>query len=149
MKFIAHRGNVSGKNPALENTHAQIEAAIDLGFDVEIDVWYSEGSFYLGHDRACEITSSKFLLDSHLWCHAKNIKALHALMNIGAHCFAHNTDDVVLTSKGYLWTFPGKALTNKSVCVLPEKQQYLDLFECHGICSDEISKYKQVFDARS
>ena len=36
-------------------------------------------------------------------------------------CFFHDSDDCVLTSKNNIWTFPGKHLTEKSICVMPEK----------------------------
>ena len=36
-------------------------------------------------------------------------------------------DDVTITSKGYLWTFPGKKIFKKSICVLPEKTNYKNL----------------------
>ena len=38
MKLIAHRGNIHGENPSEENKPEYIDAAIDKGYDVEIDV---------------------------------------------------------------------------------------------------------------
>ena len=49
MKIIAHRGNLSGPTQT-ENHPDQIKKALDLGFDVEIDVWYKENKVFLGHD---------------------------------------------------------------------------------------------------
>ena len=31
------------------------------------------------------------------------------------HCFRHQEDDVTLTSRGYMWTYPGKPLTEKQI----------------------------------
>jgi len=58
------------------------------------------------------------------------------------HCFWHQEDDVTLTSKGYIWTYPGKDLTENSIVVMPEK--YLEKWweysfkKCRAICSDYI-----------
>jgi len=50
MKLISHRGNISGVYTDLENTEGYIQKAIDLGYEVEIDVWYKDFKLYLGHD---------------------------------------------------------------------------------------------------
>ena len=76
-----------------------------------------------------------------LWCHAKNIAALEELTSLGAHVFWHQEDDVTLTSRGFLWTYPGKDLTSKSICVMPEKAKYKTI-ECAGICTDYIKRYE-------
>ena len=70
------------------------------------------------------------------------IEALKAMLNRGAHCFWHQEDDVTLTSNGYIWTYPGKQLTTKSICVLPElkKQNHS---ACYGICTDYPMIYKE------
>ena len=51
MKLIAHRGNINGINSQRENTIDYIEEAIQLGYDVEIDLNLHKGGFYLGHDK--------------------------------------------------------------------------------------------------
>ena len=84
---------------------------------------------------------TKFLKNSRFWCHAKNINALSELERINCHYFWHQEDDFTLTSKGIIWTYPGKYLTNKSICVLPEKTNVKE-FDCLGICSDLIENYK-------
>jgi len=50
MILISHRGNVSGPNPKMENSPLFIQSALEQGFNVEIDVWYKDKKFYLGHD---------------------------------------------------------------------------------------------------
>ena len=141
--LIAHRGNISGKNPELENTPAYIEAAIKQGYDVEIDVWYIDGKFYLGHDGPEIETTLKYLDNDSFWCHCKNIEALCELINTSVHCFFHQNDDVTLTSKRLLWVFPGKVLVPGSICVMPELGYDGDISSCAGICSDVISEYKK------
>ena len=144
MILISHRGNIDGKNPGFENNPEYITATMKKGYCVEIDVWLNNGVFFLGHDAPRYEVDWKFLLHPAMWCHAKNIQALSAMKDFGAHCFWHQTDDVTLTSKGYLWTFPGMLLTEKSVCVMPEKASYTtnELSSCYGICTDNVIQYK-------
>ena len=51
MILISHRGNTNGVNHEKENSISYIEDALNLGFDVEVDVWYHEDNFYLRHDE--------------------------------------------------------------------------------------------------
>ena len=61
MKLIAHRGNITGRNPDEENSPDYISQAIQKGYDVEVDVWLMDG-IYLGHDKPQYETSIDFLL---------------------------------------------------------------------------------------
>ena len=139
MILISHRGNIDGRNPIYENSDKYCQTAIDKGFNVEIDVWYTD-TWWTGHDRPGYRVSVDFLKKKEVWCHAKNIEALNRLLDLGAHCFFHQNDNVTLTSKGYLWTNPTHQLTEKSICVLPELQT-IDIKGCAGICSDYIERY--------
>jgi hypothetical protein len=145
MKFISHRGNLEGKEPE-ENTLKKIIYCVNNDFDVEIDVWSLNNELFLGHDFGQHYVHIETLmsLKNKLWIHCKNIEALHMLSNKDLNIFFHNTDDCTLTSKGLIWTYPGKQLTSLSVCVLPENANYSinNLNECYGICSDQIKKYK-------
>ena len=145
MKFIAHRGNVDGPNPELENSPGYILSAIDLGYDVEIDVWRKDDVWYLGHDEPQYETNTTFLRNRHLWCHAKNLDAFKLLLDKNIHCFWHQEDDYTLTSKGYIWAYPGKQLSEKSVCVMPEttSNSLGSLLHVFGLCSDYVSRYKE------
>ena len=51
MKLISHRGNLEGPNPERENHPDYIYEAIQAGYDVEIDIWFVDGKFKLGHDE--------------------------------------------------------------------------------------------------
>jgi glycerophosphoryl diester phosphodiesterase len=130
MKFISHRGNISGKIPGRENTKEYIEEAIAKGYDVEIDVWCKDGHLWLGHDEPIEKTSLWWLKNHNLWCHAKNIEAAREMWGYGCiHFFYHQTDDITLTSSNYFWTYPGKRpLTDISVAVLPEHANWKKKF---------------------
>jgi glycerophosphoryl diester phosphodiesterase len=82
MKLIAHRGNINGKINTRENTQLYIQEAIDKGYDVEVDVWYKDNKFWLGHDYPEIKTDLNWLLkrQDSLWVHCKNFKALTQLI---------------------------------------------------------------------
>ena len=141
MIYISHRGNLNGPDPSMENNPEQIIKCIEEGFDVEIDVWFLEG-WHLGHDKPQYKVDVGFLKTKGLWCHAKNIEALCELRKHRINCFWHQEDDVTLTVSGFLWTFPGKKLTEMSICVMPEIHSP-DLSFCAGICTDYPIKYKK------
>lgn len=144
MIYIAHRANYIRKNLSTENTINQINYCLSLGVNVEIDVWYTENSWWLGHDKPQYPIDKQFLFNNKLWCHAKNNDAFFQMINQkNIHCFWHETDAYTLTSSGYIWAYPGAKLNNQSICVLPEKCLYTtdELQHCAGICSDEIEKY--------
>ena len=79
--LIAHRGNTNGPSPH-ENHPDYIEQAMAAGFDVETDVWYVEGGWFLGHDSAEYEIEENFLENPKLWCHAKNLSALERMLAI-------------------------------------------------------------------
>lgn len=140
LLFIAHRGNTNGPNPSRENHPLYIQEALDKGYFVEIDVWLHNGKLFLGHDFPQHETTIHFLKSSNrIVCHAKNTEALKMLVTEELHCFSHNQDDVVLTSRKWLWTFPGKTLTSKSVAVMPEREKKWDISVCFAVCSDYVT----------
>ena len=157
MKLIAHRGNTDGPNPSEENNPEYIEEAIANGFDAEIDIWYPPQAeqFYLGHDKP-QYAVTWFWLAKYvdrLWIHCKNIDALCKFTDTGGYnYFWHDTDNFTLTSKKYIWTYPGQPYTPKSVIVMPESMMVFPNFEtelsdmkaynCYGICSDYVGRMK-------
>jgi hypothetical protein len=142
MILISHRGNINDRKPELENSIPYIEAATRL-YDVEIDVWVIDDKFYLGHDAPIYPTDERFLCNEKFWCHAKNLDALVAMLNNGRiHCFWHQEDDVTLTSKNYLWTYPGKPIASiGAIAVVPERAKNWDISKAAGVCSDFIIKF--------
>ena len=148
MIYISHRGNLNGSNPNWENDPDYIRETLDKGFDVEIDVWYENSSFYLGHDKPIHKIDVGFLKKNGLWCHAKDIDTLNIMLSYSdIHCFWHQEDDVTLTSRNFIWTYPGKPLTENSITVLPELNNDNSLTmlpkKLLGICSDFITRYKE------
>jgi hypothetical protein len=147
MILISHRGNITQPNPNLENTPDYIQAALKEGYDCEIDVWFLNGSFWLGHDFGVYKIDKSFLINSHLWCHAKNIDALKEMTkNRMIHCFWHQTDDFTLTSQNFIWCYPGKEIpSSNSIVLMTEKHPRLSnapLTGYAGVCSDYINLFK-------
>ena len=142
MIKISHRGNINGRIIEAENRPDYIEDTLRLGYDVEVDVWFLNKKFYLGHDEALYVTDKVFLSNPRLWVHCKNIEALEMLdEKLEIHYFWHQNDMVTLTSQGTIWAYPGKQPIKNSIAVMPEI--YGDnIIQCLGICSDYIEKYK-------
>ena len=142
--LISHRGNLTGALPDEENRPSYIMNALENGFECQVDVWSKNDKFYLGHDEPQYETNELFLESKGLWCRAKNVDALEKMIvNKSIHCFFHDKDDVTLTSRNILWTYPNKQLTNKSICVSPEKVYGgIKTGSCLGICSDFVLLYK-------
>ncbi len=144
MVLISHRGNTNGKFESYENEPAYIDKAISEGFDVEIDVWMVEGQLFLGHDIPQYGITQDFLNKRYerLWIHCKNIEAMEWFNMIGGfNYFWHEEDTLTLTSKGYMWVYPGKQPVVGSIAVMPEIHND-NLDNCIGICSDYIERYK-------
>lgn len=155
MKYIAHRGNTHGPKPELENSPDYIDKAIEHGFDVEIDIWYVDEVFYLGHDEPQYKIDIKYILDRYarLWCHCKNLQALDQLLPYRLlNVFVHDKDMATLTSQNHVWTYPGSTYyTRNSICVMPEWEATCDVSDwkpeltfinCetlpYGVCSDFV-----------
>ena len=141
MKLISHRGNIKGSKPKYENYPNYICQALKLGYEVEVDVRWHKGHFYLGHDKPQFKVSKAFLKNKKIWCHAKDVKAFEKLKEIKSIHFWHQKDDYTLTSNGYFWTYPGKKISKNSIYVSIGKKK-LKKINCAGICSDYISNYR-------
>ncbi len=125
----------------MENFPLQILKVLYLGLECEIDIWYINNKYYLGHDFPNYSIEEKFLEHNKLWCHAKNIQALQKMIkNNKIHCFWHENDKVTLTSKSYIWSFPSNKVIKDSIAVLPELYN-TNISECTGICSDFCYNY--------
>jgi len=143
MKIISHRGNLFGSSKERENNFSAIKECFIFDFDVEVDVWYYKNNYYLGHDKPTTCITKEFLLNEKLWCHAKNLDALKQMLEDKIHCFWHQNDDYTLTSRGYIWTYPGKEVSKNSVIVSNEKIKQ----PCFGVCTDYPIKFKNEKDS--
>jgi hypothetical protein len=145
MILISHRGNINGRIEEAENRPDYIDDAIELGYDVEVDIWVIEGTFYLGHDEQQYGVTLDWLnkRKDKLWIHCKNIEAVEFfnLLFETYNYFWHQEDTVTLTSKGFIWAYPGKQPITRSIAVMPELFND-DISQCLGICSDHIFNFK-------
>ena len=145
MQFlISHRGNISGKS-LLENSPDYIDNALEKGFDVEIDIRYTDNKLLLGHDKGQYPISLDWINErkNKLWAHCKDKYSIEYLNSKSSeiHFFFHEDDDLTITSKGFLWVFPGMQPVQNSIAVMPEL--YNDnIKQCIGVCSDFINNYK-------
>lgn len=145
MQFlISHRGNINGKS-LLENSPDYIDNALEKGFDVEIDIRYIDNKLLLGHDKGQYPISLDWLNErkNKLWVHCKDKYSIEYLNSKSSeiHFFFHEDDDLTITSKGFLWVFPGMQPVQNSIAVMPEL--YNDnIKQCIGVCSDFINNYK-------
>lgn len=129
--LISHRANLDGPDTAKygENHPDSIKYVLNkTKHDVEVDLWKIDSDLFLGHDKPeYKIHKNLFLVDlpSHrIWIHAKNLEALSFCAEVfyDFNYFFHDTDDAVLTSKNWIWTYPGKKIYNKySIAVMPER----------------------------
>lgn len=137
MLIIAHRGNTNGPS-CHENDPLHIEKALKK-FDVEVDVWHTN-DFYLGHYGPEYKIPLEWLIErkDKLWIHCKNLSALRRLLEHDLNIFYHESDSFTLTSKGFIWTYPGLPTTDRSVIVCHEPGKK---FNCYGVCTDWPNSY--------
>lgn len=147
MILISHRGNISGRIVEKENDPGYIDEAVELGYDVEIDIWMVGTHLLLGHDEPQYKVATKWLEQRlpKLWIHCKNIPALEYFNyykgTADPNYFWHESDTVTITSRGAIWAYPGKQPIKNSIAVMPEiTNDTID--SCIGICSDYIKNYK-------
>lgn len=141
MIKIAHRGNINGSNENLENCPDYLEYAISLGFEIECDIRILNNQIYLGHDYPQYKIDHNFInkIIDKTWFHCKNIEVLHMFNKnySNSKYFWHQNDDYTLTSNGYIWTYPGKETTDKSIIVdFNLSNSYKNIY---GICTDYVS----------
>lgn len=146
MRWILHRGNNSGPMSIENEPNKILELLKD--FEVEIDLWYKDNKFYLGHDTPQHEIDELYLENDGLWIHCKDAQTLE-YMNTNKkylHYFYHTNEDYVLTSHGYIWCYIGKPALYNSVVVMPEKAinsyswNELEKKECI-VCSDYVEEY--------
>lgn len=149
MKFISHRGNLTGPD-SRENSVPFLIEALEKGFDVECDVWYKNKKLYLGHDTPEYDLEAAFLIEykDKLWIHAKNFRALK-LLSETFNTFYHVSDMYTITSKNYIWCHPNSKEYKNSIYCSPdlnvEKYLEFDKIDCLGVCSDYIKELKTIW----
>lgn len=167
MLIIAHRGNLEGSNLQTENTYDQILKCLSLGLSVEIDIWWKDEKFWIGHDAPQKEFDKELKLlyyyvkSGFIFVHAKNIEAMNEMiLRFDSRnyynkfdYFLHDKDQAVLTKTGYIWTYPGKELFENSIAVMPElcfekyQNKVQELFltnKISGICTNYPLKWIEL-----
>ena len=141
MRIIAHRANLDGKVKEKENRIEQIKLCIENGFDVEIDMRIVNNEMYLGHDEPEEKITLNYLqeIKDKCWIHCKNLEAIYFFNENqpSFNYFWHQEDQYTLTSKGFIWTYPGSELCAGCIAVMPEltikKEQFNNLWSLYRL----------------
>lgn len=140
IKLISHRGNTYGREINFENEPQRVLEVLEV-LDCEIDVWYYNDKFYLGHDEPFYHIDRHFLHNPGLWIHCKNKEALLELNKINdgnLNFFWHQNDDCTLTSKGYIWAFPGHEVSSPKLVMVSKNWTPADHLEIkpYAVCTD-------------
>ena len=139
MILISHRGNLSGKGSADENNPKVVKDVLGLGYDVEVDAWYQDEKFYLGHDAPTHEVDYEFLMHPRIWVHAKNLEAVERFKRMrSVHWFWHESDKICLTNFGHIWCYPGHEVRGG---IANDVGQQIDLSLVGGGCSDDIKRF--------
>jgi hypothetical protein len=148
MKLISHRGNYRGVLPERENKPSYIDTAISMGYDVEVDVRFIDGNFYLGHDTPDTLVTLEWILKrkDKLWLHCKDLESAKQFSNIdNVKYFCHSSDSFVLTSTKHIWVHDLN-LNLDETCIIPlldEKSiNNYDKRSVYAICTDYINLLK-------
>jgi hypothetical protein len=147
MLLIAHRALLNGKRDG-ENHPEQIKYCLEHGLDVEIDIWYNDDSFWLGHDGPQHRVDIEFIQQPGLWLHCKDIYSARLLRYYPwLNSFVIDKDDFTFTTKNWLWVSPTHGYSVKgAICVMPEDPRWKfsteRLLDFAGICSDNVYYYK-------
>ena len=145
MILISHRGNIDSIIIKRENTQSYIQEAIDLGYDVEVDVWYMDNTFWLGHDTLQYEVGIDWLLDrkDKLWVHCKNFEALTELVDTELRVFYHKEEDYTIISDKHIWAHNLKNIDDKCIIPLLSKTELKTWksVDVHGVCSDYIGTW--------
>lgn len=139
MKIISHRGNLNGINKDTENNPHHIIEVLKK-FDVEIDVWFIENKWYLGHDEPQYEVDCHFFTDT-MWLHCKNLDACTKLSDTNLNWFWHENDQMTLTSKGYKWVYPNIYIQNGITVEFGHNKNLPNYIM--GICTNYPDKYNE------
>lgn len=146
MLLIAHRGNTDGPNPKKENRPSYVVDAISRGFDAEVDIrWVHGRGLFLGHDKPQYKVSDAWIKQPGLWLHAKTVQTFELLLKSYLNVFYHTDEDVVLTTLGYIWVYPGITCQSRYAIIVQVGQPKPINHTCHGICTDYASQWKAKF----
>lgn len=147
--IISHRGNINGKTSE-ENSVNYIRKALEHQFidSVEIDVWFYNNSWWLGHDKPTYEINFDFIFHPRLLIHTKNLEAFSKLTKESIHYFWHQDDEYTLTSFSIPIVHP-KAKSIPDAIIMDHdlsifsKQDYLNSY---AICTDNVIELKRKLE---
>ena len=145
LRLIAHRGNLNGPDRERENGPHYLDNALDAGYDVELDLWKIDGNLYLGHDAPHHPISPSWLTAraERVWVHCKNLPAVDQLVGTDLNWFFHENDALTLTSRGFVWCYPGQVLSSQRFVYLnfnPDPPAFPS--NLSGVCADYLQSWR-------
>ena len=142
MKIISHRGNIKGKIDSRENKPSYIDSALGCGFEVELDVWFKDGNFWLGHDEPDVQVNENWIRSrkEKIWIHCKNLESALKLSQLKEDFiyFCHTQDPYSLISNKKIWLHDLNLKVNSSTVVplMEDSQLTAKYSNVYGICTD-------------
>ena len=141
MQIISHRGNTSGTSEYENKPELVLETLKD--FKVEVDVWYSRGEWYLGHDVPKYKVDFSFFNDR-MYIHCKNRAAVENLTDSGLNWFWHQADALTVTSRGDIWCYPEVFIAGGITVYRGNSFVKFDK-NLKGICTDYPSEAREYY----
>ncbi len=137
MKIISHRANLNGIDKENENNPSKILDVIKK-YDVEVDVWFLDNKWFLGHDKPQYLVDFSFFNEK-MWIHCKNLLAVSKLKETELNWFWHEKDQITLTSKKFIWCYPNVYVKDGITVEFEHNPNLPDYIL--GICTDYPEKY--------
>jgi len=154
MKIISHRGNINGIVADKENRPSYLDCAIQMGYDVETDIRYINGEFWLGHDTPDYKINETWILNrsENIWFHCKDLNSAIKLkkLNKKIKYFCHFQDQYIITSTNHFWVHDFNLEIDEN-CIIPllDEESILQFNNkiVYAICTDYVNFCK--FSLRS
>lgn len=146
MKIISHRGNINGIVLDKENRPSYLDCAIQSGYEVETDIRYINGEYWLGHDTADYKINESWILNriEQIWFHCKDLNSAIQLKKLDRNIkyFCHTQDPYVLTSTYHFWVHDLSLNLDKN-CIIPllDENSIVNFSNkiVYAICTDYVS----------
>lgn len=157
MIVISHRGNLAGPVPVLENFPSQVDAAIEEGFHVEVDLRVKGGDLYLGHDEPQYGVGPEWIQDRRdkLFLHLKDFDAFKLVARDAPDwtfiCHSADPYTAVWAPEGYLlWLHDLSLVPDASTLVPLLSRDQLLHYEYFavvaGVCTDYPREARALWD---
>lgn len=98
MRIISRRGNLTGRIPALENSPAYVQAALDAGFEVAVDVEVDAHGIWLVGQHMRHPVDLGFIDRDRLW--------------------VMGSDELPFSTNRIVWPAPLDPATLESICIM-------------------------------